>query len=510
MHLAYDHVPSETDATDGRISIEQPLTHGAALQAEVERLQRLNEVFPPSGDSYFSPYGDRTIVALQFPRFAESRQFGGGDSPGLPILATDYYGVPIYGPPRKPLRKITKHLKKAKDFGVILSQNYIYRKNVRDYGNFSKVFENGRPSQEILQDVAKMLVASAQMKASSSKSSSGGGVPNSLASLLNLDVLDGLSQGPGYDLPPIHPQRWDWDSKKRSKPIPSFVLVAIESRVKLSRKEPGTPGEELSLTNGSLLFPSPSNPNRLTHIPFILRQPGDVNSVFDGAGDESSSSYGSEGKLKGLIPQEKAHLLSFLQLAEGLHSDGHEDGKERLGRVRKMSDSLTRLRLPQTNQFMDDPLEEEESKARETYWLVTTTIGLRSVTPPPPKKLYPVVTLVPIVDSYREHPLNIIDVGGPLVPLLAPLPPPVILEERQPEFGEEFIAPTFLQQGHPAQLNYPELHYSTLPDQQEQQKQDRALPQVQDTYLSAVVSPPLANSGSSSSSYFYRTIKESK
>ncbi len=457
-------------------------THGAALQAEITRLQSLihdqyTSVFPPLSDSYFSPYGDRTIVSLQFPRFAEGE---------LTPQKTKWH------------KSKPKHLKKATDFGLVITQNYIFRKNVRDYGNFSKIFANSASSQTVLQDFAKLLLTNENEKKSKRENSKKAGkTAQGLSNLLNVDILTGLDS-PGYQIPPIpisaHPSAWQWGWKSPLPPpkSPTFAIVLLESRVKMNDSESTTSSQDLvSFTNGSLIFPALSNPQELSHVPFILRKKGDIHHIF--------SSPDKNALHPNLSPYEKDTLLSFLSLVEGLHTDSHADGVAGLERVKQLANSLNRARLPVSNIFADDPLEKEEEAARQTRWLYTSTVAIRKLSPPKEIKLYPVVFPVPIIDSYREHPLNVVEWPNDPYGAYATLPlggiEPVIQPaaiQVQPLFSDALLsaaAPALVQvlEGGNGQNYGQNEQLNNFYQRHIQQEQEQG--------------------GQSSSSYFYRTIK---
>lgn len=208
---------------------------------------------------------------------------------------------------------------------MIISQNYVYRRNVRDYQNFSKPFQNGAPSSQILQELGRTLVR----KLSGSGSS-------------NLGLASALG---------------NFDRTENSKLLPSFSLVGIESRVKISKSS----RSEVSFTNGTLFF---GTGRKLGQIPFILKEGETMEQVIG----------------EGVMANKEDHS-SFLELVGGLQADVHEDGRERLGRVRRLSDSLIRPRLPKIKDLLEDHLQKEEATARDTLWLVTTTIGVRTISP---------------------------------------------------------------------------------------------------------------------------------
>lgn len=155
--------------------------------------------------------------------------------------------------------------------------------------------------------------------------------------------------------------------KEKKSQSPYLVLVSIDSRVKVSTDSV----RETAFTNGSIIFSSQSDSEVLNCIPFTLRGGDDVKNVL--------VAYGPE--LNSLPSSEKKQILSFTQLVEEVHRDSHIDGKERLERVRRLTGTFSRPRIPV--QLYEESIERQQAEitARKTYWLHSSTVALRTISP---------------------------------------------------------------------------------------------------------------------------------
>jgi hypothetical protein len=242
-------------------------------------------VFPPTKDnSYWLPYGDRAVVALTFPVLY--RELWPSTLIETPIkvnygpLRKRSYAQPeapiVYGPPPAPapLPKLQP------DIGVIISQNYVLKENFRDYYKLSTA-DPVRPTDEELGEFAQSYQRSAGAHDAFQKTS--------------------------------YP-----------KPESSFVTIALESRLKTNTptKDGFKGSEKVVFHNGTIIFPAPGHPGLLTRVPFELKSPEDVHSVFDGYGEND----------EGFVPRDKFEIVSFLKLMCGLHEDTYEEGRQAVER----------------------------------------------------------------------------------------------------------------------------------------------------------------------------------
>lgn len=412
----------------------------ALKEMDLPQVSVLNEVFPSHRESYFTPYGDRVVAALQFPVYTPEflqktpttppppPTYGPpptspADTYGLPlpsqnVTPSDLYGPPdlLYGPPPPPLLygpppnlKVVTPPPLQDDKAVIISQNFVARRNPRYRGAPEVLFQVPRSSQSVMADIAKMFAVSQQVKEIERQKT-----PNKESGVNPvLKSEDGQTE---YGPPPQQP---GWIPPK---PRRTFAFISLETRTKVDEGETTRQAtKKYTFSNGSLILPSAEGPKTLHVVPFILR---------DNERSLNASIFrGYEEQMQHLDPSEMRKLLAFLKLLRGVHDDAFQDCNTSLERIRRYSEELKRPRAPDARLLYNDTAEAmaDYERARRIHWQYTSTVGLRELTiVPPPIKLVPVYGLAPVVTPVYGPPVVVAD---PFPVYSQPLPVPVVPQE---------------------------------------------------------------------------------
>jgi len=308
-----------------------------------------DERFPEPFQSYWVPYGDRTVAAMSFP-----------------VITHDLFTPVVIKEVILPLGKAKSLYKKHKvmqpksDFGVVVSRNSVLKRNFRDYMRLNLYEGDSRAPDELVLDVAKNFAQSRSFR------------------------------------------------KNRK----TFVIVAFESHLKTPFRGElsGTVGGSPVLHNGTIIFPSKVKDGHLTTIPFTVKNLQEVEDII---GEYTASDWRNSWSD---LNHETMQTKSFIKLLAGIHKDTFEDGRDAMERFHRRSSSLQRPYFsvpvelvlgPNTNETREereDRLQREqilqtESRFRNEAWFSTSTIGIRSISPP-----QFVENLVPVVPDYPDIP----------------------------------------------------------------------------------------------------------
>lgn len=336
----------------------------SSLHYEIEKQKRkLLEVFPPPQSEV--PFGERTILMVRFPPVPEDHRkdtirlskeydidggitFGGPRwlSFGKPFDPFDHPWYHTTPPPHKPTKYVLAEAEKPSGYGVIISQNFIYKPTIRFTNSDPKHLAkhkgdllNGGPS--IVTQLAKALAE-------------GNRISNSY--YLSKNVWQGKT----------------WANPEMKRP---FVIVHLDSYTKKAN-ETGHLGLdediEANYANGTIIYPTKNDPNILASTKFEFHNAHEIDHIFEKPLAILGHGHGW-GKVP-VYPKGIKEIKNFLRLMYKVHMEQHERAKKKAIELKKVGDKLERPALAGSKPLLRDQIAD-----RSTTWFHTTSVGIRSL-----------------------------------------------------------------------------------------------------------------------------------
>lgn len=357
-------VSDQIAEASGRIDYGEPHDEISSFHRELENQQRrLLEVFPPPQSEI--PFGERTILMVRFPPVPEQKKkefiklsttydIDGGITFGGPRWLS--FGTPFdpwdhpwnHEPPKEKVhtRLVYAEADKASSYGVIISQNFVYRPSIRFTNTDPKLLAknqgdllNGGPS--IVAQLAKALAE-------------GNRITNSY--YLSKNLLQG--------------KQWASPAKK-----PPFVIVHLDTYTKKKNETKAfglNDDVEANYANGTIIYPTQNNPNILASTKFEFHNAHEIDQIFDKPLAILGHGYGW-GDVP-VHPKGIREIRNFMQLMYKVHQEAHGAGRTKVDDLRKLGDELQR---PAFND--SKPLLRDQIADRSVNWLHTSSVGIRSL-----------------------------------------------------------------------------------------------------------------------------------